>query len=121
MIAAFGGTFTGVFAALIKANCPVDYAATKALEVANTVKSDFPDDPNGVVTPWLIGYDQGVLTVNYESRSGNEYVFILSKYDWYDNEIQYPENSSLCAEFERIGKEWDGQRAERAGGSRERY
>lgn len=96
---AFGGTFTGVLAALLTAHCPSKYAAEKATEVAEAVSEDLPNDM-GVVLPVSILSNEDGVKILYRSRSGNEYVFSIGYY--YDNSIEYPIESSLAQTFNDI-------------------
>ena len=101
MIAAFGGTFTGVFSALMSAHCPPNYAAEKADEVTKTVGDDFPEDQHGVVTPISITpLEKDGVEVVYQSRSGNQYTFKLET--WHKNSVEYPEDSHLAEYFEKV-------------------
>lgn len=101
MIAAFGGTFTGVFSALLIASCPPEYAARKANQVAEEVDADF-SDPSGVVTPISIEETpEWALVVSYSSRSGKIYVFRFAS-AWHGNEIEFDEESSLAEQFEKV-------------------
>lgn len=104
MLAAFGGTFTGVFSALIVASCPPEYAARKAAETAEAVDADF-NDPSGVVMPLSIEKNEKyVAIVSYISRSGKRYIFRFVE-GWYGHSFEFDEESRLLDEFETIAAE----------------
>lgn len=100
LLAAFGGTFTGVFSALLTAKCPVEYAAKKAWELAENVDADF-NDPMGVVTPVSAEKVGDLFVVSYQSRSGKAYAFSFSN-DWYSNSVEFDADSSLSETFNSI-------------------